>query len=97
MKKDLKAELYAADECPFCRTQVPEGATVCGACGAYKEIGWRKAPGCLLQVLVVVAVFLLVVGLLNKSFDVVIWGSIFAVAALLFGANTRQVNWWRRM
>ena len=96
MKKNLKTELYAADECPFCRTQVPEGATVCGACGAYKEIGWLKAPGCLLQVLVVVAVVLLATGLFDKSLNAGIWGIVFAVAAWLFGLKTRQVNWWRR-
>jgi hypothetical protein len=36
---------HQSEHCPFCRTQINEGATVCVGCGAYK--GQRKMEGAL--------------------------------------------------
>ena len=35
-------ELIPGEECPFCRTVINAGATVCSSCGANK----RGRPGC---------------------------------------------------
>jgi len=40
-------------ECPFCRSSINDGATVCAACGAHKGTAMDSGsgPGCLLLIL----------------------------------------------
>ena len=54
-------ELILVEECPFCRTVLKTGATVCASCGANK----RGNPGCGCVVALGISLFgLLAMGLL---------------------------------
>ena len=87
-------ELILVEECPFCRTALKTGATVCASCGANK----RGNPGCGCVVVLGIAMFgLLAMGLLGDGEIGPALGA--AGVALLLVVVFRYVTrpmWYRR-
>jgi hypothetical protein len=48
-----------SEQCPFCRNAVNDGASVCGACNAFKSSPARQDAGVALFNLVAIGTFLL--------------------------------------
>lgn len=90
----MEEEPIPWEECPFCRTVIKAGATVCPSCNAEK----RNSPGCgCLLIVGIILSGLLALGLLS---DGEIWLALGAAGVTLvliaiFPAMTRW-HWVRR-
>lgn len=89
-------------ECPFCKAHVPDGASVCGSCGAEEVVGYVSQQT--VKALVAVGALIgiptgVVVAFMTKSnflMAVVMFGIIFGPLAILKLRNRNKLSWVRR-
>ena len=92
------------EACPFCRTEINAGATVCAACGAFKDRRMGCLGGAFLFLAVMSSLGALGAMLVRATGQVgnegLVVASVYGLGAIicwLVFARRYRVNWFRRM